>query len=342
MPEKQGIKCTACGRTPVFGAQFCPYCGTRLAPAESGSQSTEYFDISTAPTRIQFVIPNTQLRGAQKRPLPTPDRASLTGRCAVLFSGEGPLDIRKAGRIAAEALKRPLGDVTRTMKVSRGIISDGIEADQARALAQQLEAEGIPTLLIPDDDLHNLPRLMRMKSAGFGREGIRCEAYLWDTTEQMSIAWHNVLLASCGRLNLSEVSEVDSEPIGEAASAKHRRLKLPARPEIPKLSTESWHEYVMDIFCLDPWLRLRLDENTSAYALVDVGSLTEGKKAFYKAASQIIKLAPDVPVNEGVRLLANNAPAELWESVIFEDKRDFDRYNMWLLQLARHGHPIGA
>lgn len=314
VPEKQGSKCPTCGRIPVFGAQFCPYCGANLAAAATG-----------------------------RAILPIPDRKTLAGDCAVLFCGDGQFDIRRAGRLVSEALKRPLGDVTRTMKISKGIIADGMDAAAAADLAGQLEAEGVPVLLLPDKDLHNVPPVMRMKSAGFGREGMRCEAYLWDATEHMSLAWRNVLLVSCGRLQLSEVVEVENEtPEEEGRSRPRRRLKLPGCPEIPELATETWHEYVMDIFCDDPWVRLRLDENTAAYALVDVGSLTEGKRAFYKAAGQIVKNAPDVPVNEGVKLLASNAPAELWEGVIFEDKRDFDRYNMWLLQLARHGYPIGA
>ena len=307
VPEKQGTECASCGRIPVFGAQFCPYCGTNLAPVGEAAEKI----------------------------IPAPDRALLRGPCAVLFCGDGQLDIRRAGRLVAEMLKRPLGDVTRVMKVSRGIIADGIGAEQARTLAKQLEADGVPVLLVPDEELHRLPRLMRMKSAGFGPEGIQCEAYLWDTTEHMKIAWHTVLLVSCGRLNLSEVVEMEIE-----GKPKQRRLKLPDRPEAPLLTTETWHEYVMDVFCLEPWLRLRLDENTCAYALVDVGSLTEGKRAFYKAANQIVKHTPDVPVNEGIKLLASNAPVELWEPAIFEDKTDFDRYNMWLLQLVRHGYPI--
>ena len=76
---------------------------------------------------------------------------------------------------------------------------------------------------------------------------------------------------------------------------------------------------------------------TAGYALVELESMRGDKRTFYRAAKSILQHAPELPVNDGVRLLADNAPMEFWEPLTFEDKRDFDAYNAWLLQLVRHG-----
>jgi len=303
--------CPDCGRTPTFGAQFCPYCGARLA-------------------------------GGAKRPIdPLPDPDTLRGECALLYAGNRPLDVRRVGRLVAEAVKRPLPDVTREIRVSRGLLARGVPADLARELARKLVEAGAPTIILPEHILRDDPPMMRMARARFDAAGLSCDAYQWDRTEPIEVRWGDILLVSCARFVAREVHRAATDD-HDAAEEKDTGLGFvftsPARR--PKLETRERREFVMDFFCNAPRLCLRLDENTAAYALVEVGSITGGPRAFYQAARSIVRHAPDLPINEGVRLLADNAPSELWEPLTFEDKRDFEAYNRWLLQLARHGIAI--
>lgn len=308
-PHENAPVCPQCGRTPTFGAQFCPYCGSRLPEV------------------------NAQARPAQ----PVPDRASLTEACAVLYCGQGSVDIPVAGRLVAEAIHRPLGDLTRDIRVSKGLLARKLEAQQARELAEKLEGIGIPVVLVPDADLDGMPRMMRMAKASFTAEGLSCEAYEWDNTVEMNMPWVNVQLISCGQFLAKEVRKAPSENGAEDIEDTGLAFVIKSPANRAKLETRTRKEFVLDVFCAEPDLRLRLDENTAGYALVELESMRGDKRTFYRAAKSILQHAPELPVNDGVRLLADNAPMEFWEPLTFEDKRDFDAYNAWLLQLVRHG-----
>lgn len=302
--ERKVINCPECGRKPIFGAEFCPYCGTKLDSEEERN----------------LCMP------AQTEELPDPD--SLEGPCSVLLCGAAPLDIPRAGRVVAQEIKRPLPDVTREMKVSRGIIARALGAGTARSLARRLKELGIETIIVPQRKMDDFPPLLRIKSVAIGPEGMSCEAYKWDSNEEAHPSWTDIMFVSCGKIVISEVQEIEN-PDPEKKKTR-----------VPMLETIIRREYVMDIFCREPWLRLRLDENTSGYALVEIGSFTGGKSGFYRMARRIMRYAPDLPVNAGMRFLTENAPEDAWEELFFDDKREFDVYNNWLLQLARYGFPL--
>ena len=96
-------------------------------------------------------------------------------------------------------------------------------------------------------------------------------------------------------------------------------------------------EFVIDLVLAAPWRRLRIDANAAAFSLVEVETQTQREVAVYRAAWEITRLAPDVPANPGVRLLARDAPSSRWAELTFRTRADFDRYTYWLLQLVRHG-----
>ena len=89
-------------------------------------------------------------RRARPRPPPRPLRAParfrrrtgprLQGPCTVLYAGSGEMDVRRVGRLVAEAVQRPLPDVTRELRNSRGFIAKGLPAPVAVALAEKAEA----------------------------------------------------------------------------------------------------------------------------------------------------------------------------------------------------------
>ena len=47
-------------------------------------------------------------------------------------------------------------------------------------------------------------------------------------------------------------------------------------------------------------------------------------------------------MNRGVELLAAGGSEVVWEPLTFLNKRDFETYTSWLVQLLRYGRPIPA
>jgi len=250
----------------------------------------------------------------------------------VLYAGGGEMDVRRVGRLVAEAVKRPLPDVTRELRNSRGFIAKGLPAPIAVALAEKAERElSAPVLVLADADCAALPPVMRIRDIMVAAEGIRCEAYAWDRTERIAARWDEVFLISCGRLEIERAVEAADELISEA------------RGRTTALVMEKRHEFLIDVVLIEPWRLLRLDQNAAAFSMTEMRREPETTVGpLYRCAFNLRHLAQGVPMNRGVELLAAGGSDVVWEPLTFLNKRDFETYTSWLVQLLRYGRPIPA
>jgi len=257
------------------------------------------------------------------------------------------MDVRRVGRIVAEAVGRPLPDVTRQMRTSKGFVATDVDVRTAVPLAERIEKElKEVVLVIPEDACVPLPAVMRIRGAGMTAEGVECEAYTWDRTERLHAGWDEVFLVSCARFRVEEVVEKPEENPGR---------KSFVAPRVPNLVTQVHHEFLVDVILFDPdsegdgrnseagWRRLRLDHNTAGFSLTEMGQdPTQALGLLYRSSLNLQRYAKGVPMNRGVELLASGASGAAWESLTFLSKRDFDLYTFWLMQLVRYGSPIPA
>jgi len=249
------------------------------------------------------------------------------------------MDVRRVGRLVAEAVQRPLPDVTRQLRTSKGFLATGLPSHAAVKLAEKAEEElDAPMLAVPDDQCVPLPLPMRMRRASVDADGLRCDAYSWNVTEHVQATWDAVFLVSCGRLQTEEVAP--SEDALPTRSGIFMRRSSP-------LVTRTHYEFLLDIVLYDAdnggdgWRRLRLDQNTCAFSLTEMRADPEERVGpLYRSAVNVERFAEGVPMNAGVSLLANGAAGEAWESLTFLTKNDFDMYTHWLLQLVRFGVPV--
>ena len=293
------------------GAAFCAFCGGSVAPPA---------------------------RESVERAIPPPDRRKLAGPCSVIYTGGEEMDVRRVGRLVAEAVMQPLPDVTRQMRTSKGFLATGLEAGMAVDLGERAERElKAPILVVPDDACVPLPLAMRMRQAVLDADGIRCDAYTWNLTEHVTATWDAVFLISCGRLQIEEVVEERD------ASATRTGFFM---RQNSSLVTNTHYEYLLDmVLCnfdreggAEEWRRLRLDQNTSAFSLTEMKTDPEQRVGpLYRSAINIERYAKTVPMNAGASLLASGASGAAWEPLTFLSKNDFDMYTRWLLQLVRFG-----
>lgn len=256
----------------------------------------------------------------------------------VIYAGKDEMDVPRVGRLVADFVGKPLPDVTRQMRKSKGFLAQALEPESAVRLAERVEAElGCPCLVIPEKSCVRLPLPMRMRHASFDADGLACEAYTWDRTEHVRVSWDEVLLVSGGRLELQEVVEENND------NSERRKRSFLKPPEVPKLITRTYHEFLLDIVVLNPWLLLRLDQNTVAFSLTEMDqdrAMTVGP--IYRNSISVMRFGKGVPMNRGVALLCSEADDSEWEPLTFFTKRDFESYTHWLAQLARYGYPIPA
>ncbi len=301
--------CAYCGKSVFPGAAFCVYCGKSL---DAGLQGVE-------PPPLP-----------DDRAIPAPPRPGLSGPCLVMLAGDDEMSVRRMGRLVAEATGRPLPDVTRQLRTSKGFVVSGIEAQDAVALAGRIENElDAKVLVIQEEDCVPMPPVMRMRRIKIHEDSLRCEAYTWDETEELNIPWDEVFLVSCGRLAFERVWEKQSDI---------RRSATSFGTQVPELVTEKYHEFLIDIVLFKPWRRLRLDYNTAGYVFTasDPDS-SVALEALRKCGVRLMKYSAGVPMNSGVSFLVHGASGEGWEVLTFLSKLDFDSYTHWLIQRIRFG-----
>lgn len=306
--------CNVCGRLILPGATVCPHCGAKFGPVR-GSVSA----------------------AASSRSVPLPAPEALSGACAVIAADGGACGMPEVGRIVAERVGKPLPDVTREMRESRGILATGLAPDDARRLARDLRGVGVRAFALGQQDFVSVTRTRRMRDPHFERRGVKCEAFTWDSSQHLRVSWRRVFMVAGGRLRLEEVYEVPKEKPKRARGALWSvgRLKDEFDKRVPDLATRVRYESILDIFLYDPWERLRLDENTAAYGEPEEDGALHAM--IRKAADRVYRLRHEAPFNSGIELLATDPPEEVWEDLTFASKQEFDAYTLWLLQLARYG-----
>jgi hypothetical protein len=106
---------------------------------------------------------------------------------------------------------------------------------------------------------------------------------------------------------------------------------------------EKRHEFLIDVVLIEPWRLLRLDQNAAAFSMTEMRREPEDTVGpLYRCAFNLRHLAQGVPMNRGVELLAAGGSDVVWEPLTFLNKRDFETYTSWLVQLLRYGRPIPA
>ena len=269
-----------------------------------------------------------------RRSIARPERSDLAGKCAVIHTGEGSINITQIGRVVAKATGTPLSDVTRRMRTTKGFVATGLDAAKAGGLADELAGMGARVLVLPEGDCVPLPPPVRMRRIVIDRDGLDCEAYTWDQTAGLRARWEEVFLVSAGRLALERVSE---------GAAEERSSSNPFERFVPNLATDRYNEFLLDIILFKSWRRLRLDYNMSAYAFQKFERQPdEAFQAVRSCVQCLLAYGRDVPMNRGVALLASRNEGREWEGLTFLNKLDFDSYTHWLVQLVRYGYEIPA
>ena len=309
--------CNVCGQLILPGATVCPHCGAKFGPVRG----------SVSPA-------------ATSRALPLPAPESLRGACAAVAADGGASGMPEVGRLVAEVTGKPLPDVTREMRVSRGILAMRLTADDARRLVKELRRIGVRAFALGEKDFVPEPRTRRMREAIFERRGVKCEAFTWDRSQSLRVSWRRVFMVLGGRLRLEEVYEVPREKPEQGRRGLWRigSIKEEFDRRVPVLATRVRYESLLDVILYEPWERLRLDENEAAYGdAEEEGAL---HAAVRKAADRVYRIRHEAPFNSGIELLATEAPTEAWEDLTFASKQEFDAYSLWLIQLARYGFDI--
>ncbi len=264
----------------------------------------------------------------------------LQGPCAVIRQTREMVNVAAVGRLVAQASGKPLADVTRLLRSSVGFVGTGLPPVRAKQLAAQLQEMDIPVLVIPEEKLVALPSAVEVVWAAASPTGIELRTADGGT---VSRGYDGIFYASCAIVGFTKRKRVaDDFGIGSgpryAAVGIGHMSAVPAE-EGPRFTYKEVrsNKLVFDIFALDPFVCYRLIEEKIDFRGSPHAATASAHLNFRRLISDFVALGRGVPANEGVHLVAADAPARKWRGLTFGSIADFERYNYWRLQLEQYG-----
>lgn len=232
------------------------------------------------------------------------------------------MDPARVGDLVAEVTGELRLDTRARAARGQGVLAEGLELCQARNLAQRLQADGVPVLIVGEKQLLVYPEAVEVRTAELSASRAIFRTY----AEEYPFDWPQLWLVSCARIHQKRKSErVHSTPITSVRPLGFERHKTTT-------VTQSSRVRMLDLFLSEPFLHLRIDESRFNYQYLPDGRRKESRTAnFPLLVKDILRWAPGAHVGPGVdRLLSE----ESFTGLTFANFNELDRYNFWLVQLC--------
>ncbi len=281
-----------------------------------------------------------RIRENLKRTSITDGGGFVEGPCAIIRQTADPVDIAKIGTLVATTTGRVLAEVTLLLRRSVGFVATNVDPVTAGKLAMQLQEMGMPVLVVPESKLVALPEACEVVSAAVWPDHI---ALFNNDGEEILKKWDHTFYASAGFVQVSQRKRVPDE-FG-SSMPRYMGMGSFTRGGFVQVDDGMRWKYkdtqvtkiVLDMFTLRPFQCWRIFEDKvtlsgSQQALTYSRSLN-----FRRLLTDLTLHGRTVPTNEGVHLIASQAPARRCRGVTFNGIEDFERYNYWRLQLEQYG-----
>jgi hypothetical protein len=269
----------------------------------------------------------------------------------ILLRDDTVLPARDYGDLVQETLGIPGLEARLRIRKGRGIFLENLEEEAARTIARRLEGDGIPSDVIDEDRLPELPAPTRVSR--IQRNDPTFEVRTMDE-ETTSIPWEGIGLVSCGLVARGSYKET------------HPELRLEGIPGFDKIENEQDREIVrenlilkaestpgpkrvigrdrdrtvfewiedsegdriqvwLDLLTADfgTWLRISMD-NVS-YAATKGAVQLGACWAFDSVLTQLRKAVPEAFTEMTLKILSERDPTRL----LFSQVEAFNRHTRW-------------
>jgi hypothetical protein len=267
------------------------------------------------------------------------DGGLLSGPCALVRQTDEPINIAAVGRLVSEASGRPMADATRLLKGSVGFVCTELEPVVAKQLATALQDMDIPVLVIPQEKLIALPPADAVARAGVFPEGL---SLITKTGADVRKAWSEIFYASAAMVGFTSRKRVHDE--FEGTMQHYAATGIGYGAAVPVQTGGSWRykdvktkKLVFDVFTLSPFSCYRLTDGDVNFTGSPQAATHSASLNYKRLITDFVAHGRQVPVNDGVELVAAGAPRSAWRRVTFGSVRDYERYNYWRLQLEQYG-----
>ncbi len=270
------------------------------------------------------------------------DSNLLSGPCAVIRQTAEVVNVAEIGRIAAKATGKAYADMTHLLRRSVGFVATDLDPIKARMLAVELQEKGIPVLIVPMDKLVVLPPAVKVDWAAVTSTGLELHPAGEAPDATVAKGWNDVFYVSAGVVGFTRERKVEDHfrPHGpRPMAAGFGAAAFYAQNAEPSYTTrdEHYENVVVDVFTLNPFSCHRLVEESISFAGSPQAATHSQHLNFVQLVTDLIAFGGNLPANEGLTLVASDAPERRWRGLTFNGIRDFEKYNYWRLQLEQYG-----
>ncbi len=268
---------------------------------------------------------------------------------AIILEEDVRVDPRKYGDIVAPILGLTRLEARIAVRRGRGIFLDGIPAEDARRIAEELARDGIRAHAVPREQLPSLPAPRKVNHLERGDELL---FYLGEEG-RAAVPWDAIFVASCGAVSRPEsgdyfarVSFKDAPPMYRLEGRdreivrENLILRMNAREDPPGRATpgpEGVFEAIVrehaekvriyfDLLTQDlgTWLRIPLEE--IGYVPVAGGVRMGHAWGFQMLADDLVRKCAPALTDVTARMLAGEDVTDL----VFPQAEEFMRYTSWV------------
>jgi hypothetical protein len=274
-------------------------------------------------------------------------RSAPDGPCAVLAASREALRVEEVAPVLARVLGCPPLEARLRIRRSRGILFEGIEAEEARRIARGLAAEGVRTVVVPVAEVGPLPEARLLRRIEPAPTGLRVR--LRNGVEE-TIAWERVaVIATDG---WTETVSVEREAPGArpalpdilsrvalgaagAALGGMTGFMIPAgaapgsAPE-RRISRVEKHRAILDLLLHGPADRVRAEAHDFDWSGLGPAMAPTGEANLRALVAMLAAALPDAPRSAGADRCLGSAPDTLGRS---ESEAEFLREQRWLRAL---------
>ncbi|MEX0776638.1 MAG: hypothetical protein WD042_13125 [Phycisphaeraceae bacterium] len=236
---------------------------------------------------------------------------------------------------AFEAIDRlTRADAMMLARQTFGFYYQGLEAEEAHALKNALESQGVPAAIVDDADLYQLPDGKTFKRLDPTDEGL----IAYDVMGRpRTVAWGNVLVVAAGYVRAIQVEKHKRTVRGGGVGLAYGGGLAMPMPSAP--STEITHRgkettrLLLEIIVNDDIGRYRADGAELLYLYLGSDRRPRCQDNFPRLVADLVSHASVAMLNQGaVSIVA--APDD---PLIYPTRRPFEREITWLIWSGAHG-----
>lgn len=285
---------------------------------------------------------------------------------SILLKEDEKIPVGKVADPLTAILGVPMAQARMEAKKKRGIFMESMPEDQANKLKQVLNKLGYESIILPDEEVFELPSTRELRQVWPDEEslyiqvGFRSDQFIplpWEKVDYISAGvvgtqeyWAKTRDQSAKNLPMIHMMEdeelkeelrdtISEQGLEKDETAQEEPDETPEELVVEDLSETEKSDtiWIIDIICNSIPIRYRLKKDEMIFTYLAEKGVTSrsSEENFLHVLTDLLFQIDDIACTP---LTARLHFGEPFQELIFEDMEHFDYYTRWFFTMYEHGH----